>query len=72
MSDDQKVVVWSVEFSSQSESKYRWNGYVTVVSDTIQRAIALLFSKYPDAVIHAIHKRSRGELIVGPGLTFEQ
>lgn len=61
---ESKICVWTVEFSSQSEQKYRYNGTVTVVAMTAQRAIALVVEAHPDATIHGLHKRSRGELIV--------
>lgn len=63
-----KVCVWSVEFSSQSEQRYRYNGHVTVISTSAQRALEQVMAAHPDAVIHALHKRSRGELIVDPAV----
>lgn len=60
------VCVWSVEFSSQAESKYRYNGFVTVISTSAQRVLEQVMAFCPDATIHALHKRSRGKLIVDP------
>lgn len=73
MSDDSNpapntVCVWSVEFSSQAESRYRYNGHVTVISTSAQAALYQVMVRHPDAVIHALHKRSRGELIVDPNV----
>lgn len=63
-----EVCVWTVEFSSAHEKRYRYNGFVTVISTTAQRALAQVMDLHPDAVIHALHKRSRGALIVDPSV----
>lgn len=60
----EQVCVWSVEFSSDEGKSYRYNKYVTVITTTAQRAIVLVIEKHPTASIHALHKRSRGDLLV--------
>jgi hypothetical protein len=64
--DFAQPVVWTVEFSAQSEQRYRYNGYVTVLSITVVDACNLVLERWPDAAIHAVHRRSRGEVLVDP------
>lgn len=61
-----QISVWTVEFSSKTEQRFRYNGFVTVVSVTAERALSLVRERWPDAQINALHKRSRGEMIIDP------
>ncbi len=61
------IQVWTVEFSTQLPNQsYRKNHYYTVVSDSAQRVLEMIGERFPNAVIHALHKRSSGTLIVDP------
>lgn len=46
MSDDlpkeSKVCVWTVEFSSPSENRWRYNATVTVIATSAQRALNMV------------------------------
>jgi hypothetical protein len=66
------ISVWSVEFSTVENQRYRANRYVTVISTTAQRAIEIVMEKHSNAVIHAINKRSRGDLYVDPQVQITQ
>jgi len=61
-----EITVWTVEFSAESIRQYRYNATITAVTDTIERAVEMVREKYPDAKVVAVHKRSRGEILIDP------
>lgn len=63
------ISVWSVEFSTDEGKNYRYNKHVTVIATTAQRSMEIVMGRHPTATIHALHKRSRGDMYVDPDIS---
>lgn len=58
------LAAYAVEYSYQVENKqYRYNGNTLVITTSVERACELVKEHQPTARLHAVHKKSNGEVL---------
>ena len=68
--NENEIGIWTVEYTLPVKEgrRYAYNQTCTVASTSLSRALQVLLEKYPDATVHAAHKRGRGELLIDPAI----